>query len=140
MLMAWALALMVLPARAQPEPVKTPEAKSPEEWAEIESVTVRTAPGPAMWRLTRGPSEVWILGTAGPLPREMDWNRDTVAELMDGSRAVVLPPRADFNLVDTAWFMIRHGSELSLPRGQMLEDSLPSDLRARFEAARWAIG
>jgi len=134
------LALMVLPARAQPEAAKNSQARSPEEWAEIESVTVRTAPGPAMWRLTRGPSEVWILGTAGPLPREMDWNRDTVAELMDGARAVLLPPRADVGLVDIAWFMIRHGSELSLPRGQVLEDSLPPDLRARFEAARAAIG
>jgi len=135
LMMAWALALMVLPARAQPEPIKTPE-----EWTELESVTVRTAPGPAMWRLTRGSSEVWILGTAGPLPREMDWNRGTVAELMDGARAVLLPPSADFNLVDIAWFMLRHGSELSLPRAQVLEDSLPSDLRARFEAARASIG
>jgi uncharacterized protein YbaP (TraB family) len=130
-----ALALMMLPARAQPEP-----GKSPEEWAEIESVTVRAQPGPAVWRLTRGASEVWILGTVGFLPREMAWNRDSVADVLDGARAVLLPPRADFNLVDIAWFMIRHGSELSLPRGQVLEDSLPPDLRARFEATRAAIG
>ena len=130
-----ALALMILPARAQPE---TP--KSQEEWAEIESVTVSAKPGPAVWRLTRGASEVWILGMAGPMPRDMDWNRDYVAELLDGARTVLLPPRADFNLVDIGWFMVRHGSELSLPRGQALEDSLPTDLRARFTATRTAIG
>jgi hypothetical protein len=129
------LALMILPARAQPEP-----AKSPEQWADIESVTVSARPGPAVWRLSRGASEVWILGTAGPMPRDMEWNRDYVAELLDGARTVLLPPRADFNLVDIGWFMIRHGGELSLPRGQALEDSLPPDLRARFQAAREAIG
>jgi hypothetical protein len=36
--------------------------------------------------------------------------------------------------------MIRHGSKLSLPRGQALEESLPPELRARFAAARTAIG
>jgi hypothetical protein len=135
LMMAWALALMVLPARAQPD-----AARAHEEWADIESVTVKGEPGPAVWRLTRGASEVWILGTVGPLPRDMEWNRTTVTDLLDGARALLLPPRADFNLVDIAWFMLRHGSELSLPRGQVLEDSLPPDLRARFEAARTAIG
>jgi hypothetical protein len=93
-----------------------------------------------VWRLTRGASEVWILGTVGLLPREMEWNKAYVADLLDGARVVLLPPRADFNLVDIGWFMIRHGRELSLPRGQVLDDGLPPDLRARFEAARTAIG
>lgn len=133
LMMAWAL--MVLPARAQPDP-----AKAPEEWADIESVTVRGEPGPAVWRLTRGASEVWILGMVGPMPRDMEWNRATVADTLDDARALLLPPRADFNLVDAAWFLIRHGSELRLPRGQRLEDSLPPDLRGRFTAAITAIG
>ena len=129
------LALTILPARAQPD-----AAKAPEEWADIESVTVKGEPGPAVWRLTRGASEVWILGTVGPLPRDMAWNRATVADLLDGARALLLPPRADFNLVDIAWFLLRHGSELSLPRGQKLEDGLPPDLALRFKAATAAIG
>jgi uncharacterized protein YbaP (TraB family) len=129
------LALTILPARAQPE-----AAKAPEEWAEIESVTVKGEPGPAVWRLTRGASEVWILGMVGPLPRDMEWNRATVADTLDGARALLLPPSADVNLVDVAWFLLRHGSELSLPRGQRLEDTLPPDLRTRFTAAITAIG
>jgi hypothetical protein len=129
------LALTILPARAQPD-----AAKAPEEWADIESVTVKGEPGPAVWRLTRGASEVWILGTVGPLPRDMTWNRATVADLLDGARALLLPPRADFNLVDIGWFLLRHGSELSLPRGQKLEDGLPPDLALRFKAATAAIG
>jgi len=130
-----ALALTVLPARAQPD-----AAKAPEEWADIESVTVKGEPGPAVWRLSRGASEVWILGMVGPLPRDLEWNRTAVADTLDGARALLLPPRADFNLVDIAWFLLRHGGELSLPRGQRLEDSLPPDLRGRFKAAITAIG
>jgi hypothetical protein len=126
---------MVLPARAQPEP-----AKPAEDWAGIESITVKAKPGPAVWRLTRGASEVWILGVVGPMPRDMDWNKDYVADLLDGARAVLLAPRPDVNFVDIGWFLIRHGSELSLPRGQALEESLPPVLRAQFVAARTAIG
>jgi len=140
LILGLALALMMLPARAQPQVPESPPAKAPEEWAEIETVTVRAEPGPVVWRLTRGTSEVWILGTVGPLPREMDWNRATVADMLDGARALLLSPRADFNLVDIAWFLLRHGSELSLPRGQQLEDGLPPDLALRFKAAIAVIG
>jgi uncharacterized protein YbaP (TraB family) len=140
LILGLALALMMLPARAQPQAAESPPAKAPEEWAEIETVTVRAEPGPAVWRLTRGTSEVWILGTVGPLSREMDWNRATVADMLDGARALLLSPRADFNLVDIAWFLLRHGSELSLPRGQQLEDGLPPDLALRFKAAIAVIG
>ena len=105
-------------------------------WAEIESVEVRERPGPALWHLTRGNSEVWILGMAGPMPKDMDWNKDYLAELLDGTRTILLPPKADIALTDIAWFLIRHGSKLSLPRGQNLEDTLPADLRARFVAMR----
>ena len=130
-----ALALAALPARAQPT-----QPPAEHDWAEIESVTVHAAPGPAVWRLTRGTSEVWVMGTVGLLPRDMAWNKESIAGLMDGARALLLPARADVNFVDIGWFLIWHGGELSLPRGQTLEDSLPPELRARFVAARAAVG
>lgn len=110
------------------------------EWAQVEAVEVRERPGPAVWHLTRGNSEVWLLGLAGALPRDLDWNKQYLSELLDGARAILMPPKADIALTDIAWFLIRHGGELSLPRGQKLEDSLPEDLRARFIAARDRIG
>ena len=104
--------------------------------AEIESVEVRERPGPALWHLTRGDSEVWVLGMVGAMPEDLDWNKQYLAELLDGSRAILMPPKADIALTDIAWFLIWHGSELSLPRGRTLEESLPADLRARFVAVR----
>ena len=106
------------------------------DWAEIESVEVRERPGPALWHLTRGNSEVWILGMAGAMPEDLEWNKEYVSELLDGTRAILMPPKADIALTDIAWFLIRHGGKLSLPRGQNLEDTLPGDLRARFVAVR----
>jgi len=113
-------------------------------WAEIESVEVRERPGPALWHLTRGNSpnnfsEVWLLGMVGAMPDDMDWNKDYISDLLDGARAVLMPPKADIALTDIAWFLIWHGSELSLPRGQTLEDSLPGELRARFVATRDSV-
>ena len=110
------------------------------EWAQVEAVEVRERPGPAVWHLTRGNSEVWLLGLAGALPRDLDWNKQYLSELLDGARAILMPPKADIALTDIAWFLIRHGGELSLPRGQSLEDGLPEDLRARFIVARDRVG
>jgi hypothetical protein len=119
-------ATLALSARAQTLP----------SWTEIETVEVRERPGPALWHLTRGDSEVWVLGMAGAMPEDLDWNKQYLAELLDGARAILMPPKADIALTDIAWFLIWHGSELSLPRGQSLEQSLPVDLRARFVAVR----
>jgi len=109
------------------------------DWAQIEAVEVKSQPGPAVWRLTRGSSEVWLLGMVGALPKDLDWNKQYLSELFDGARAMLMPPKANVALTDIAWFLIRHGGELSLPRGQVLEDSLPEDLRVRFIAARDAV-
>jgi uncharacterized protein YbaP (TraB family) len=128
--LAFAFAVSPLAVHAQVQP----------DWAQIETVTVKGEPGPAVWHLTRGASEVWILGTAGPLPKGLEWNRQYVSELFDGARAVLFPAKADVNLVDVGWFLVWHGGELRLPHGQTLEAALPDDLRARFTAARDAVG
>jgi uncharacterized protein YbaP (TraB family) len=126
---ACALVILAAPLCAQPAP----------PWADIEAVEVKVAPGPALWHLTRGESEVWLLGTVGLMPKGMEWNRQYLSELLLGSRAIVMPPRGDAGLVDIAWFLLMHGSELSMPRGQTLEASLEPGLRARFVAARDAV-
>jgi hypothetical protein len=128
--LALSLTTLSWPSCAQTQP----------DWARIETVTVKGEPGPAVWHLTRGTSEVWVLGMIGALPKGLEWNRQYLSELFDGAHAILMPPRADVGLADVAWFLIRHGGELSLPRGQVLEDGLPGDLRARFIAARDAVG
>lgn len=124
------LTLLCSPAQAQPTA----------DWAQIEAVEVSARPGPAVWHLTRGNSEVWILGTVGAMPKALNWNKAYLADLLEGARAILMPPKANIGLVDIGWFLIMHGGELSLPHGQMLETSLPEALRGRFTAARDTVG
>ncbi len=105
-----------------------------------ETVEVKALPGPAVWHLTRGESEVWILGTIGALPRDLEWNKAYLSDLLEGARAIVMPPRPSIGILEGAWFLIVNGSKLSLPRGQALEATLPDDLRARFIATRTRLG
>lgn len=131
------LAVTALPARAQELAVQP-------EWSEIETVTVRAQPGPALWHLTRGASsaeksEVWVLGQVWPMPKDLEWNSDVLADVMDGAREVIHPPRPSINFVDVAWFLLWNGGKLSLPRGQHLESQLEDDLRRRFIAARETV-
>ena len=129
--MALTLCLLSFDAAAQ-----TVETKPAENWGAPEIVEVQAAPGPAVWHLTRGNSEVWILGTVGGMPDGLKWNKDYLAQLLDGARAILMPPRPSIGVFEGAWFVIVNGGKFSLPRGQSLEPSLSDGLRARFVATR----
>ena len=55
-------------------------AQPTEDWAHVETVEVQARPGPAVWHLTRGNSEVWILGLVGAMPKDLDWNKQYLAD------------------------------------------------------------
>ena len=127
--------LMSFPAAAQPQ-----QQPAQPDWSQIETVEVNAPPGPALWHVTRGASEVWILATVGPMPSDLNWNRSTLNEVIAGAHAVLMPPRASVGILEGAWFLITNGSKLSLPSGQSLEATLPENLRAHFVKVRTAIG
>jgi hypothetical protein len=132
-----AVALGLLSADAVAQPAQTSQAVI---WAEPEIVEVQAAPGPAVWHLTRGDSELWVLGTVGAMPDGLSWNKDYLRELLAGAREILLPPRPSIGMLEGAWFLLTHGGEFSLPRGQSLEPSLSPELRARFVALREKLG
>ncbi len=115
-------------------------AQAAPDWAAVETVEVQAPPGPALWHVTRGESEVWILATVGPMPTGLTWNRSLLNELIDGAHAVLMPPRASIGLFEGAWLLLTNGSKLSLPRGQSLEATLPGNLRDHLVAVRSALG
>src|SRR5580704_7660555 len=92
---------------------QTPATRLAENWAAPEIVEVQAAPGPAVWHLTRGESEVWILGTVGSMPDGLTWNKNYLGELLDGARAILLPPRPSIGVFEGAWFLITNGSKFS---------------------------
>ncbi len=104
---------------------------------EVYSVSVEgESRGPALWRVTRGNSEVVILPTVGLMPEDLEWNKQSLEKIITGARQVMLPPQPDLNIIDIGWFYLWNSSLITQPRGQTLEGSLPEALRARFVAAR----
>jgi hypothetical protein len=128
------LGLALLPGAA------TAETAQPPDWSQVETVEVTEPPGPAVWRISKGDSEVWILGTVGAMPKDLAWNRKYLSDLVDGAHAVLMPPRPSIGLLEGAWFLITNGGKLSLPRGQSLEAILPEPLRQHFLAIRTQLG
>lgn len=106
---------------------QTPE---PQEWSDVTEVVVRAkVAGPAMWKLTRGQSNVWVLGTLAETPDDLSWDTTRVKRLLKGARYVIIP---GFSRGGAAagkrWLK---GSEL--PSGTYLDDLVPPAAYARFE-------
>ena len=97
-------------------------------------------PGPALWRVSTPTSQLWILGTAGPVPRGFQWDNRRVVTALDGARELVMPPVATGGLGDLVTFLVDPGHLLHLPPGETVRGDLPPELSARWEAAARAIG
>lgn len=111
------------------------------DWADIETVVVH-APvrGPAMWRVSKGDAEIWLVGTLGPLPEGLDWNDSLIAEKITGAKKLYLEAEASTGIVSVSWFMLTHWGIFSMPSGQKMQDVLAPDVRARFVQALGVIG
>ena len=137
----WLSALLLCLPASSATSQTTPDPAIP-NWANVETVEVKAKPGPAVWHVTRGDSEVWILGMVGAMPKDMDWNKQYLSELLDGARAIILPPQPNFGILEVGWFLITHAGDLdmSLPRGQTLQAMIPVPVWNHFLTVLAAIG
>jgi uncharacterized protein YbaP (TraB family) len=94
--------------------------------------------GPAFWRVSDADTTVYVLGVPSVTPKGLAWDRSGLERRLDGANEVILPfnqlkvgvlgaPGAAFNL-------------LRLKSNAPYEERLPPELKARFVAARTAIG
>ncbi|MDE2112772.1 MAG: TraB/GumN family protein [Alphaproteobacteria bacterium] len=130
-----AMSLLLLSASSVAEDRPPPV----DDWTNEVVVVRAQQSGPAFWHLSRGDSEIWILGTLGPMPEKLGWDTTQLAQVIDGARVVLMPPEASANIFEIGWFLLTNSSVLSIPEGKTLEETLPPDLRARFVAARESI-
>jgi len=129
---AAAAALVVLVATARADTAPPPV----QDWS-IETVVVTAKkPGPAFWHVVSGKSEVWILGTLGPVPEDLNWDTGRLEYLLQGAKVLLLPPRGQVGPLEGIWFLITSGDVLRQPDGTLLESTLPPPLKARFVAMR----
>lgn len=119
-----------------------PDAPPVQDWSNnIETVTVTgVRPGPALWHIAANGSDVWILGTVEPMPKGLDWNSDALKTILDGAKQAYLPPELSAGFFEMSWFLLTDLDSLKQPDGRHLEETLPPALRARFVAARTALG
>lgn len=107
------------------------------DWSNIETVLVTAKrPGPALWHVVRGQSDVWILPTVEPSPSGLKWDTSEVASILKGAKVLLLPPRGQVGLFEGTWFLLTGLGTLELPEGTTLEASLRESLKSRFIAAR----
>ena len=102
-------------------------------------VVVRASPGPALWRVTRGRSELVILGSVTPTRHNGAWNSRAVADALQGARVLLLSPGSTPGLAWADRFPESRRYQLRQPLGRTLSSEIGPDT-ARFDRMAAVIG
>ena len=94
--------------------------------------------GPALWKVERGDSAVYILGGTTPLPHVQTWDQGRVDRALAQSSVLLVPPSGRIPALEAAGFALR-ALAVRQPLGRTLEPGLPPELRGRFVAERNAL-
>lgn len=82
------------PPASDAEVAKVVEEAHKTTWSDATQVVVTAhVPGPAMWKLTRGPSTLWILGILEQTPQGLTWDSPRLRRILKESNALILPGR-----------------------------------------------
>lgn len=103
-------------------------------------VVVRARPGPALWRVTKGASELVILGSVTPTPEDATWNTRLVADALQGARLLMLSPGSTPGLAWADNFRESQRYFLGQPLGRTLAKELTPGAGARFDRLAAGIG
>lgn len=126
-------------APATPDPAPPAAGESADEDVLPEINVIGERPGPGLWRVVNGERTLYILGTLRPLPKKMVWKSREVEEVVARAQ-LVIPERTDIDAdlgpikavrLYFQWRDVRKNAD-----GAALEDVLPPDLYARFQALR----
>lgn len=95
-------------------------------------VVTGMAPGPALWKVSKGDHVLWILGIAEPLPKRVKWRSEEVERIIAESQEVIGPVKGKGGLeVDLAqMFDVLRARKLS--DGKRLVDVMPPDTYAKW--------
>lgn len=126
----------VLAASPAAAPGQQPPA-DPDETLVEEFVVQGRLPGPAWWRVSDGDTTVYVLGVPSAFPKGLEWNTVVLERRLRGASQIVLP----FNEIKIGIADVP-GSLLGLAgiRTGDMESELSPPIRARFVAARTALG
>lgn len=122
---------------AQTLPTPVPTADDSSVITDLAPVQVNL-PGPALWRVTKGDSQVVILGFVRPLPHGLDWPKGRIVHALEGAHALFIPPEPKLGVLDVMGLMWSQG-DFKLSGRKTLKDVLPpTDYAAYDRLARTA--
>ena len=127
--------LMAAPSAAQ---TPAPPSSDPDAVLVEELVVTARERGPAWWRVSDGDTTVYVLGAPSGMVKDMAWDDAVLERRLAGANQVILP----FNNVGVGVFGAA-GVLIDIARLKAkapIEDTLAPALKARFVAAREAVG
>ncbi len=125
-----ALLLAAGSAAAQPAPATDTgiPATVDQDWQTGQVVITGHFPGPALWRVKKGNSEVYIVGGLPVMVKRFDWDRGRIGRLLDKANVLLVAPKAKGGVISfTSWQMSK-GTGLF----KDLWSTLPGDVASRF--------
>ncbi|WP_158543530.1 TraB/GumN family protein [Dyella solisilvae] len=105
---------------------------------QLQTVTVHgELPGPALWEVRRGDHIMWVIGTLSPLPKDADWQWNTLEQALARSTELLEAPSAHLKMPTSLYsrLALQPAAKLN-PGGATLRDLLPPEMYARWEAVR----
>lgn len=116
--------------------------------AEAEPITLDSVvvtgivPAPGLWEVTRGDKRLLIMGTLDAVPRNIQWSSAKVERRIAEADVILGPPGisvgTDVGLIRGVMLLPAYMRSKKNPDGQRLEDVLPAELYARWQAAKKA--
>jgi hypothetical protein len=91
-------------------------------------------PGPGLWKVSKGEHVLWVFGSYGPLPKNMQWRSQQVETILAQSQEYLHPPSANASVgFFRSLTMLPHVIGLRKnPDGASLKDVLPAEVHARW--------
>ena len=102
---------------------------------DVDSIVVIAHPGPPIWHVIRGQSDVVILGTISPLPVGLHWSIFRLEAGVKGARRVILGAEPSSGYGWSVSLSPSMYQEFMLKGRGTLRSDLPPDLRTRYAEA-----
>lgn len=120
---------------APPQPVAAAPAAAEAEPVPQTVLVTGSRPGPGLWKVSKGENVMWVFGTYGPLPPNMEWRSRSVEKIIAGSQEYLKPPGwfagvGWMGRISALPFLI--GVKKN-PDGAELKDVLPPAVYARWQ-------
>ena len=123
------LSLAALPVRADPNTTQVVVHGRKLDWSDLARLRAK-APGPAMWKLTRGKGTVWGIAVLDEAPADLKWDDRFLKHVLSGARTLITPGAATFSDEGEK----RYRRESVLPPTTTLRATISADTFERLSA------